>query len=173
MYVCAARDTGRAESASRQQVRVEGTLDMNVMKRTVTMMTVLAGAAVLAGCTQEASRSAASRLPVYAADVTGGAKVCETPNVNPAAGQTIDLSIRAGNGGGWCGISVHQDGPKPFDAGLLTSRPQHGSVTIHSVGDNTRIDYVPDVGYAGPDAYGVTLLPGSSVLKVTVTVVKG
>lgn len=143
------------------------------MKWTVAMMTALAGAAMLAGCAQEAGRSGAPRLPVYAADVAGGAKVCETPNVNPAAGKTIDLSIRAGNGGGWCGLSVHQDGPKPFDAGLLTSRPEHGSVTIHSVGDNTRIDYVPDAGYVGPDAYGVTLLPGSSVLKVTVSVVKG
>ncbi len=146
---------------------------MNVIKRTVTVMTVLAGSALLAGCAQEASRPAAAKLPVYAADVTGGAKVCETPNVNPAAGQTINLSITAGNGGGWCGLSVHQDGVKPFDAGLLTSRPEHGSVTIHSVGDNTRIDYTPDAGYVGPDGYGVTLLPGSSMLRVTVSVVKG
>jgi hypothetical protein len=46
-------------------------------------------------------------------------------------------------------------------------------VTVHSVGDSTRIDYVTDRGYAGPDSYSVNLLPGSAALKVDVTVVKG
>ena len=145
---------------------------MKVMKQTAAIVTVLAGAALLSGCAQTGG-PARPTLPVYAIDMTGAAKVCETPNVSPAAGKSTDVAIRVGNGGGWCGLSVHQDGPKPYDAGLLAARPEHGTVTVHSVGDNTRIDYVPDSGYAGPDSYSVNLLPGSATLKVAVTVVKG
>ena len=78
--------------------------------------------------------------------------------------------MKVGNTGGWCGLSVHQAGPKPYDAGLLTGRPAHGSVTIHEVGDNTRIDYVPDRGYVGPDNFRVKLLPGDAVLQIAVEV---
>jgi hypothetical protein len=74
------------------------------------------------------------------------------------------------NDGGWCGIPVHQDGPKPFGAGLLETRPAHGDVLIHEVGDDTRIDYTPDRGFAGHDAFAVKLIPGDAIIRVTVTV---
>ena len=57
--------------------------------------------------------------------------------------------MQVGNDGGWCGITVAQDG-KPYDAGLLTQAPEHGKVYIHPVGDATRIDYTPDLGSAAP-----------------------
>ncbi len=152
---------------------IEGKYDMSVMKRAVTMVTIMAGAGALAGCGQSGLVSAKPRLPVYAADVAGGAKLCETPSVSLALGKPAAAAIRVGNDGGWCGLSVQQDGPKPYAAGLLTSRAEHGTVTVHSVGDNTRIDYVPDRGYVGPNSYSVNLLPGPATLKVAVTVVKG
>ena len=42
---------------------------------------------------------------------------------------------------------------KPYSAGLLIAEPMHGKVLIHSVGDNTRIDYTPDVRFAGADSF--------------------
>jgi hypothetical protein len=170
-YACAACDTAAVES--RHQGQVEGKYDMSVMKRATAMATVLAGAAVLASCAQNGPNSARPRLTVYAADTTGAAKLCETPSVSLVPGKSTAAAIRVGNDGGWCGLSVHQDGPQPYDAGLLTARAEHGTVTVHSVGDNTRIDYVPDRGFAGTDSYTVNLLPGSATLKVAVTVVKG
>jgi hypothetical protein len=164
---------GAVAVESRRQGQVEGKYDMSVKKRAVAMAAVLAGTAVLAGCAHNGPNTAGSRLAVYAADTTGAAKLCETPNISLTPGKSTAAAIRVGNDGGWCGLTVHQDGPKPYDAGLLTARPEHGTVTVHSVGDNTRIDYVPDRGFAGMDSYSVNLLPGSATLKVAVTVVKG
>ena len=77
----------------------------------------------------------------------------------------------AANDGGWCAIPVHQDGPKPFEAGLLTARPAHGTVLIHEVGDDTQIDYTPDHGFAGSDSFAVKLVPqGDATIQVPVTV---
>lgn len=143
---------------------------MTMKMRHSTWTVLLAGIALLQGCGETPSRPAASRERIYAADLTGAAKVCDAPKLAPAAAKAADVAIKLGNDGGWCGIYAHQDGPKPFDAGLLTRRPEHGSVTIHTVGDNTRIDYVPDRGRTGTDSFTVKLLPGAAVLQVAVTV---
>lgn len=132
---------------------------------------VLCAGLGLAGCGQKpANQVTASKLRLYAADVTGGARACDVPKVAIEAGKTTDAAIKLANDGGWCGIVVHQDGPKPYDVGLLTARAEHGSVTIHSVGDDTRIDYTPDHGFAGNDSYTVKLLPGDESIKVSAAV---
>jgi hypothetical protein len=130
---------------------------------------VLLSPVLLLACAQEQA-PAGSRLRVYAADVTGGAKACEVLKVTPVAGVTVEGTMKVGNDGGWCGLPVSLPGPKPFDAGLLSTRPEHGSVVIHEVGDYTRIDYTPDRNFAGSDTFGVTLIPGSAVVRVVVTV---
>lgn len=136
----------------------------------------VAGAAILltgvlaAACSPNAGSGAASKLRTYAADLSGGAKVCDAPEVKPTAGQVNEVAIKLVNDGGWCGLRTRQDGSKPFDAGLLTARAAHGSVTIHEVGDETRIDYAPDPKYTGADSFAVKLIPGSAVLHVAVTV---
>lgn len=137
--------------------------------RQLTWMALLVGGALLQGCSEKVA-SPASKLRIYAADTVGGAKVCISPPVSATPGRTSDLLMKVGNTGGWCGLPVHQAGPKPYDAGLLTGRPAHGSVTIHGVGDNTRIDYVPDRGYVGRDSFQVKLLPGDAVLQIAVDV---
>jgi hypothetical protein len=124
---------------------------------------------LLAGCSQQPG-TAGSALRVYAADLAGAAKICDVPNVKPVAGSGSEAPMKMANDGGWCGIRVHQDGPKPFEAGLLTTRPNHGSVLIHEVGDETRIDYTPDRGFAGSDAFVVKLIPGNATVNVAVTV---
>jgi hypothetical protein len=133
---------------------------------TALLMTGLA----LAGCSHPAPTPEASKLRVYAADLVGAAKSCEVPKVNPSAGAGSEAAMKVVNDGGWCGIPVHQDGPKPFNAGLLEKRAAHGEVTIHEVGDYTRIDYTPDRGFAGNDSFVVKLIPGDATIDVAVTV---
>jgi hypothetical protein len=122
---------------------------------------------LLQACAERTSSGPPAR--VFAADMTGAAKVCTAPPVTPAAGRTIDAAIKLGNDGGWCAITVNNNG-RPFDAGLLAATPQHGKVLIHTVGNDTRIDYTPPARYAGPDAFSVRLIPGDAVIRVTATV---
>jgi hypothetical protein len=124
----------------------------------------------LVGCSHPEPGPVASTTRVYAADITGAAKVCDVPKITPVPGSGSEAAIKVANDGGWCGIPVHQEGPKPFGAGLLEKRAAHGDVLIHEVGDNTRIDYTPDRGFAGNDAFVVKLIPGDATLRVAVTV---
>lgn len=139
--------------------------------RPLAWMAVLVTGVALQGCAGNvAGVNAASKLRVYAADVTGMAKSCEVPEIAPTAGKTTEAAVKVTNDGGWCGLSVHQSGPKPYSAGLLITRPDHGTVLIHEVGDNTRIDYTPDRGFAGNDSFTVKLLPGDETVRETVAV---
>ncbi len=126
---------------------------------------------LLQACTQNAGGPGGSRLRVFAADLAGGAKLCEVPQISPANGQSTEATMKVGNDGGWCGLPLHQDGPKPYDAGLLTARPAHGNVLIHQVGDETRIDYTPDRGFTGSDSFRVKLVPGNGTIRIAVTVI--
>ncbi|MBW4091433.1 MAG: hypothetical protein HIU82_10025 [Proteobacteria bacterium] len=135
-------------------------------------------ATLLAGCAAKPPPPLAVRsgAPVYAIDLTGGAKLCTAPQPQLAAGKTTVVAMRVGNDGGWCGIRLIQPGtaaePKPYAAGLLLAPALHGTVYIHTVGDLTRVDYTPRPGFTGPDHFTVALLPGHPVMKVSVTVVR-
>jgi hypothetical protein len=145
-------------------------LRAGVMRRLAETAILLTGLA-LAGCSHQDAGQAGSTLRVYAADLAGAAKVCDVPTVNPVPGAPSDAPMKVANDGGWCGIRVHQDGPKPFEAGLLTKRPNHGDVLIHEVGDDTRIDYTPDKGFIGNDSFVVRLIPGNATVQVGVSVI--
>lgn len=135
----------------------------------------LALPALLAACAQpQGTPAARSTRPIYAADLQGGAQLCtvqDEPRLVDAQQTEVPMTVR--NDGGWCGVRVSRPGPEPFDAGLLTSRPTRGRVHVHSVGDWTRIDYTPDPGFSGTDSFVVRLLPGSTSVKVNVTVEPG
>jgi hypothetical protein len=130
---------------------------------------VLASGGLLAACSNPAA-PAGSTQRVYAADLAGAAKLCDAPGITPSGNAVTDATINVGNDGGWCGLRVRQGGARPFDAGLLVARPEHGSVLIHEVGDDTRIDYTPDRRFAGTDSFTVKLIPGEERIKVAVTV---
>lgn len=123
--------------------------------------------ALAAGCAPPAATGSHARL--FAADLSGRAKNCTVPTVTPTDGQATPVAMQVGNDGGWCGISLRH-GSSPYATGLLTQRPTHGSVVIHPVGDDTRIDYTPARGYNGADAFTVKLIPGDPTLNVSVTV---
>ena len=131
---------------------------------------MLTATALLAGCAQPPPPGPTARL--YAIDLAGAARRCTVGPVAPVAGKEVVARMTVGNDGGWCALTVAQPGPQPYAAGLLTEDPAHGRVYIHPVGDNTRIDYTPDAGYVGPDAFAVTLLPGRAVVRATVSVTR-
>lgn len=107
----------------------------------------------------------------YPSDLEGGARGCAVSAVNPADGSAVAVPMRVSNEGGWCGISTVRGGV-PYDAYLLVVRPMHGKVFAHRVGGATRIDYSPDAGYAGADAFAVRLIPGNAVIQGGVTVTR-
>jgi len=131
---------------------------------------VLTATALLAGCAKPPPPAPTARL--YAIDLAGAARRCTVGPLTPVAGKEVAARMTVGNDGGWCAFAVAQPGPQPYAAGLLTEQPAHGRVYIHPVGDNTRIDYTPDGGYVGPDAFIVTLLPGRAVIRATVSVTR-
>lgn len=137
--------------------------------RAACLALALAGV-VLQGCAEKPALAPAQpHARLFASDFQGGAKACVVPKLKLEPGKEVAASMKVGNDGGWCGITVGQDG-KPYDAGLLTQAPAHGEVYIHPVGDDTRIDYTPELGFSGADLFVVRLLPGSPVLRVTVAV---
>jgi len=114
----------------------------------------------------------AQHARVFASDFQGGAKSCTVPKLKLESGKEVPAAMQVGNDRGWCGITVAQDG-NPYAAGLLEQPPAHGRVYIHPVGDDTRIDYTPDLGFSGADSFVVKLLPGEPVIRVSVTVTPG
>ena len=96
--------------------------------------------------------------------------------MKPAEGKTVTVAMTVGNDGGWCAIPVTRPGGaagrQPYAAGLLVAGPAHGKVYIHTVGDVTRIDYTPAAGFAGSDAFTVSLLPGEARIAARVTVAR-
>ncbi|MDJ0388973.1 Ig-like domain-containing protein [Roseomonas sp. E05] len=131
----------------------------------------LAVPALLAACAKPETPVVQSTRPVYAIDMMGAAKLCTVPDDPKLVdAQQTEVAMTVGNDGGWCGVKVSRPGPAPFDAGLLVGRPEHGRVQVHAVGDWTRVDYTPDPGFVGTDAFTVRLLPGSTTLRVNATV---
>ena len=126
-------------------------------------------ALLVQGCDQPQGAASSTRL--YAVDMAGGAKTCSAPRVEPKNGQPTSVSLKLANDGGWCGVLASQSG-RPYSAGLVTSRPKSGKVYVHTVGDDTRIDYTPDRGFAGGDNFTVKLLPGDALVQVDVSVAK-
>lgn len=137
-------------------------------RRHMAWLALAAMVGLLQGCgPDQIVRGSKNRL--FAADLAGGAKLCQVPKVSPVDNQTIEVPMGLGNDGGLCGLPV-QRGGAPFGAGLLTTRATHGAVVIHEVGDFTRIDYTPDRGFSGADSFVVKLIPGNAGIKINVTV---
>ena len=130
---------------------------------------VLLAPLMLQACAEKAAAPAGSHNRIFHADMTGAAKQCTASKPALQDGQETTATLQVGNDGGWCAIAVSRGGD-PYAAGLLITPAAHGRVFIHPVGDDTRIDYTPATGYAGPDAFAVRLIPGNPVIRVSVTV---
>ncbi|MBE9607593.1 hypothetical protein IAI18_22200 [Acetobacteraceae bacterium H6797] len=142
--------------------------------RSFAYVSLLALPVALSACSPKPEAPVArNTLPVFAVDLAGAAKLCTvTDKVEVKPGAVAEATMTVGNDGGWCGINVAQAGPAPFDYGLVAraDRPKNGKVYVHAVGDYTRIDYTPDLGFVGTDSFMVELRPGAGKVKVAVTV---
>jgi hypothetical protein len=138
----------------------------NSMKSKMIAAALAVAALGLQGCTTGPKAVLGSSTPVYATDLRGKAASCTVPAITPVDGRDTAAAMTTG-GGGWCGLSVRREG-RPYAAGLLTEAAHNGKVYVHTVGDDTRIDYTPRTGAAGPDAFAVRLLPGDAVIRVAV-----
>lgn len=129
---------------------------------------------LLQGCAGGEEAPPRPPATVYTVDLKGVASLCTVPKpLSPTEGKPTEAQMVVRNDGGWCGITVAAPGDQPYAAGLLTGRPAHGRVYVHTVGYSTRVDYTPDRNYAGADSFTVELLPGSPTLHVSVTVQPG
>jgi len=108
---------------------------------------------------------------IYAIDAAGGARTCVAPPVTMPDGQAGLVQIQVSNEGGWCGETLSHSGVA-YDSYLLVTRPRHGRVFAHHVGNNTRIDYTPDPGFVGTDSFAVRLIPGNAVFEAALTVTR-
>lgn len=120
---------------------------------------------ILAGCNRPPA-PVVSHSPVYATDMIGKAAACVTSPNTVKDGAVNPVSMTTG-GGGWCGISLDRDG-HAYAAGLLIKPANAGKVYIHTVGDETRIDYTPERVPVTPDSFTVRLIPGDATLMVSV-----
>ena len=140
---------------------------MTIPRPTTPILAFSLAGALLQGC---ASLSAPSGPParLFAADMNGGARTCDVspPAVNAA--NVAEITMKVGSDGGWCGIRVNKGG-RPYDTFLLTARAEHGKPFVHTVGNDTRIDYTPEFGFVGTDSFSVRLLPGDTAIRVFVT----
>ena len=120
---------------------------------------------IMAGCTKPPA-AVISHSPVYATDMIGKAAACTTSPITVKDGAVNPVSMTTG-GGGWCGISLDRGG-HAYAAGLLTKPASSGKVYIHTVGDETRIDYTASRVPVTPDSFTVRLIPGDATLVVSV-----
>jgi hypothetical protein len=122
---------------------------------------------ILQGCAATPPVASRSHAIIYSTDMVNKAASCSfTPLAAVADGSVNKVAMTTG-GGGWCGFGVELDS-HPYTAGLLIQGAKNGKVHIHTVGDDTRIDYTPERAPAGPDSFTVRLLPGSATIEVSV-----
>lgn len=117
-----------------------------------TLIVVAAAALAVQGCAPQ------STAPTMTAEETneGRAATCTASAVDLAAATPATIAM---TDDGWCGPSVTEADGKAFALGLVTTRPVHGHVLIHTVSGRTRVEYTPDGRYVGPDAFTVALRP--------------
>ncbi len=101
------------------------------------------------------------------------AKTCtpSTPDLKASPAATIAMT-----NDGWCGVSINDNG-KPYALALIGTRATHGRVYTEAVNGRTRVEYTPNAGYTGADAFSVNLRPAGGgtdqPLQVAVTVTQG
>ena len=138
------------------------------------MIPLLAGLA-LTGCADLPALNGFSTGPIGER-----ATPCRVAIADSAGRRDIFLDTRAahmsvGNGGGWCGWTVHvvdqNDAEYPWDRALVARAPQHGTLRIRPDGLPVHIEYRPQPGYVGTDEFAVELAPGFALREATVEVV--
>ncbi len=122
----------------------------------------------LSACANQGPLASAARMPTYSTDLAGKAATCTVSAVTLEDGREATATMTTG-GGGWCGIPVRRS-DQPLSAGLLVQAARNGAVYVHTVGDDTRVDYTPRAGTSGADTFVVKFIPGDATMRVTVNI---
>ncbi len=136
------------------------------------LIAALAAAIALSGCATKTPPAAPAAVDLQNEDM---AKTCTASAVDLAAAVPATIAM---TNDGWCGVVTAEKDGQPFSLGLVKTRPAHGRVYIQPVNAQTRVEYTPNTGYVGPDAFTVALRSRTantpdSVLRVDVTVTQG
>jgi hypothetical protein len=136
---------------------------------------LLAGAAVLlAGCAPKPLPPAPPTPPLPPHLGPPAAAYCLVAPFTVADGGSVNVSMALNNDGGYCAATLTASSGRPYDAPLETVPPQHGTAHVVKYNGKTSIEYVPEPGFTGHDAFTVRLIvrgmPGYTTLQVAVTV---
>ena len=136
------------------------------------LIAVAAAAIALQGCASKAPPPSAATEDLN----VGIAKSCTFSPVQPAPGTTVNATITMSNDG-WCAVRVTERDGQPFQLGLVHDRPEHGTMLIQKLGGQTRLEYTPNAGFTGTDAFTALLRPRAggpdATVQVAVTVSRG
>ena len=135
--------------------------------RTQTVLLTALGL-ILQGCAAIQPTTPVSHATRYSTDMVNKAAVCSFTPIDPVKDGAVNPVTLTTGGGGWCGFGVSQNG-QPYTAGLLSKRARFGKVHIHTVGDDTRIDYTSYERAVTADSFTVRLIPGDATITVNVT----
>lgn len=117
----------------------------------ITPITVLAAGLALTACATQ------TPAPQPGIDLNVGiAKTCEASPVDLSIPGGASATIRMSNDG-WCAVRTTERDGQPFLLALVRIRPEHGSVFVHKIGGQTRVEYTANPGYSGGDAFSVAL----------------
>ena len=99
------------------------------------------------------------------------AQVCQSPRLGRYRTGTSPVALMAvSNDGGWCGKGLTRNQGYPFTGGSVVDQPQHGEARIRHLANRTLVEYRPNPGYNGDDAFTVELTPGNGRYPFQVSV---
>jgi hypothetical protein len=89
-------------------------------------------------------------------------------------GGTVTVKMTVSNDGGYCAATLTADSGQPYDAPLVPEKPTHGEDSVVQYNHKTSIEYVPNTGYVGHDAFTAKLIvkgkPGYTTINVAIDV---
>jgi hypothetical protein len=139
-----------------------------------TLFSCLAASVLLASCAPKQAAPAAEpdALPPHAGPPPAAS--CTVAPFHVADGGTTAVNMTLGNDGGYCAATLTAASGRPFDAPLVPVKPLHGTPRVVRYNGRTSVEYTPDPGFSGHDAFVVKLIlrgqPGYTVLNMSVDV---
>ncbi len=85
----------------------------------------------------------------------------------------VPAEMTVGNVGDACTITIfNPDLQIVLNAALIAPQPAHGSATasLITLGRQVEVSYTPQLGYGGPDRFGLTMEPNGRTVTFFVTV---
>ena len=127
--------------------------------------TLAVSALIVAGCATPQVQQAGVAEPT-----DGAASTCTVTPPDLPRGVAATVQMQVANDGGWCAVRIADKAGSPFGYPLMRERAQHGRVAVNKVLSISRIEYTPNAGFTGNDAFAVALIPQDKSEEVMVRV---